>query len=76
MLDRDEIRYAAFAPETLKVDGDIEPRIRKQSICGATVYSADLTIDGRFGPLADIESNQKIIGVDRDKMLLVSAISG
>lgn len=73
---REEIRYAVFAPQLLKVDGDIETSVRKRSIYEATVYTADLDLSGRFDPIAEIDTRETVIGIEWEKMQLVVGIAG
>lgn len=73
---REETRFAVLSPKTLTVDGDIATSIRKRSIYSATVYTADLSLTGRFAPSADIESDQKITGINWDRMQVVLGVSG
>jgi inner membrane protein len=41
----------AFTPKTLTINGDINASSRRRSIFDATVYDADLSLTGGFGPL-------------------------
>lgn len=40
-----------FTPQTLTIDGAVDASIRKRSIFDATIYQAELSMKGRFGPL-------------------------
>ena len=56
-------RYAYFLPESLEIDGDIEPSVRYRGIYEVTVYTADLSISGEFLPpsFADWEIDPEAI---------------
>ncbi|OFX00066.1 MAG: hypothetical protein A3E78_10920 [Alphaproteobacteria bacterium RIFCSPHIGHO2_12_FULL_63_12] len=41
----------AFTPQTLAINGEVKTSVRKRSIFTATVYDADISLQGRFGPL-------------------------
>ncbi|MCF7835615.1 MAG: cell envelope integrity protein CreD [Candidatus Marinimicrobia bacterium] len=41
-------KYAHFLPETLSVDGSIEPQVRSRGIFDAVVYSSEIDISGKF----------------------------
>ena len=41
----------AFTPETLDIKGEVKTSVRKRSIFTATVYDADLLMEGSFGAL-------------------------
>lgn len=41
----------AFTPSTLDVKGEVNTSIRKRSIFDATVYDADILLEGKFGAL-------------------------
>jgi len=47
---RQVIGRATFLPETLSVTGALAPQIRGRNLFTAVVYSAHLTITGRFSP--------------------------
>jgi len=49
------IAYAHILPETLKIDGSIEPQKRSRGIFDAVVYSSELDLSGQFSN-ADIAS--------------------
>lgn len=72
----EEVRYAVFAPQLLKVDGDIETEVRKRSIYEATIYTADLDISGRFDPIEAIDTRETVVGIEWEKMQLVVGIAG
>ncbi|MDB5106687.1 MAG: hypothetical protein JWP91_4376 [Fibrobacteres bacterium] len=42
------IEYAHFLPETIKVDGRLEPEIRHRGIFDVALFKADLDLEGRF----------------------------
>jgi len=42
------IAYAHFLPETLSVEGVIDPQVRSRGIFDAVVYSSDITLSGTF----------------------------
>jgi len=42
------VQYAHFLPETLLVDGTIEPQIRSRGIFDAVVYSSEINFSGKF----------------------------
>ncbi|HTP59000.1 MAG TPA: cell envelope integrity protein CreD [Spirochaetia bacterium] len=44
------IEIARFLPETLRVDGSLLPQKRSRGMYDVTVYSAALTVSGRFQP--------------------------
>ena len=73
---KEVVRYAVFAPEMLRIDGDVETEIRQRSIYRATVYTADMELTGRFAPIKDIASRDRVIGIDWEKMQLAIGISG
>ena len=41
-------QYAHFLPETLLIDGAIEPQIRSRGIFDAVVYSSEINFSGKF----------------------------
>lgn len=41
----------AFTPQTLDIKGDVNTSVRTRSIFNATVYDAELSMEGRFGAL-------------------------
>ena len=43
-------RHAYFLPESLQVDGTIDPSVRYRGIYEVTVYTADLSLRGSFAP--------------------------
>jgi len=44
----EKINYAQFLPETLNVEGDINPEIRYRGIYKLVVYNANLSLSGNF----------------------------
>ncbi|PIS13440.1 MAG: cell envelope integrity protein CreD [Candidatus Tagabacteria bacterium CG09_land_8_20_14_0_10_41_14] len=42
------VQYAHFLPETLLIDGTIEPQIRSRGIFDAVVYSSEINFSGKF----------------------------
>jgi inner membrane protein len=42
------VAYAHFLPETLSVEGVIDPEVRSRGIFDAVVYSSDITLSGVF----------------------------
>ncbi len=42
-------QYAHFLPETLLIDGNLEPQIRSRGIFDAVVYSSEINFSGKFG---------------------------
>lgn len=50
----------AFTPSTLAIGGKIDSSIRKRSIFDATVYNADIQMDGRFAALAPPRFNDGV----------------
>lgn len=50
LANRVPARLAVFLPETLRVEGQLDPVRRHRGIYEAVVYSAALTISGRFTP--------------------------
>lgn len=50
----------AFTPETLDISGKVKTSVRKRSIFNATVYDADLYMEGRFGALAPPRINDGV----------------
>ena len=73
---REETRFAVFSPDSLKIEGDIDTEVRKRSIYTANVYTADLTLGGRFAPPAAIDSAEKIVATDWQDAQLVLGVSG
>lgn len=73
---REEIRHAVFAPQLLRINGDVETSVRERSIYKATVYTADLAVNGRFAPIIAIDTEEKVVGIDWDKMQLTVGIAG
>lgn len=41
-------QYAHFLPETLLIDGTVEPQIRSRGIFDAVVYSSEINLSGKF----------------------------
>jgi len=70
------VRYAVFTPEALRIEGDIVTSVRERSIYKATVYTADLTVDGAFAPITAIKTSEKVTGIDWHRMQMVVGISG
>ena len=73
---REETRYAVFSPDTLKIDGEITTSIRSRSIYNAIVYSAELTVIGRFASFIDVASDQTITGIGWQGMQAIFGVSG
>jgi inner membrane protein len=46
---REAEKLAVFLPETLKIDGQLDPERRHRGIYDAVVYTARLKLSGRFG---------------------------
>lgn len=46
-----ERRNAYFLPEQLKINGNIQPEVRKRSLYSVTLYHSDLQLTGRFDAL-------------------------
>ncbi len=44
----DITQYAHFLPETLSIDGVLEPQIRSRGIFDAVVYSSEINFSGKF----------------------------
>jgi len=43
--------FLVFTPATLSIDADVNATQRRRSIYEATIYDADIVMDGKFGPL-------------------------
>jgi inner membrane protein len=54
-----EKHTAYFLPEQLKINGKLEPEIRKRSIYKVVLYKTDLEVSGHFAPL-----NFSALGID------------
>jgi len=61
---RERRRFAVFLPETLSFDAATKSKILKRSIFETTVFSADLTITGRFGDIALQQFSDAILKAD------------
>jgi inner membrane protein len=61
-----------FLPETLEIDGVIEPGERKRSLFTVIVYTAKLKVRGRFAPpkMGDIRPRPDVILWDRASVSL------
>ncbi len=59
----EKTNYAQFLPETLNVEGAINPEIRYRGIYKVVVYNANLNFSGNFNKPASISSNIKIIKI-------------
>jgi inner membrane protein len=49
-LDSGAVKQAYVLPEELKINGTLQPTQKKRSLYNVMLYSARLTLDGRFGP--------------------------
>lgn len=47
-----KLQVLAFTPQNLAIDAAVKTDARRRSIYEATVFDADITMTGRFGPLA------------------------
>lgn len=63
-----EIKTMFILPDQLKINGDMQPIVKKRSLYKVTLYNSSLAIEGKFGPLPLDK-----LGVDRDAILWSSA---
>ncbi len=50
-LDSGVVKQAYVLPEELKINGTLQPTQKKRSLYNVMLYSAKLTLDGRFSPV-------------------------
>lgn len=65
----ENIYYAHFLPETLRIDGEIIPELRNRGIYEVVVYNCQLTISGQFAP-----PNFNELGINQEDILFDMAL--
>lgn len=68
-------RYAHFLPETLLIDGALEPQIRSRGIFDAVVYSSEINFSGKFKQPNFRDFNAGIQNVDWEGAFISVGIS-
>ena len=71
----DVTQYAHFLPETLLIDGIIEPQIRSRGIFDAVVYSSEINFSGKFAWHDIYSLGIKDVDVDWDNVFISVGIS-
>ena len=68
----EEINYAYYFPEDLKITSEIDPEIKKRGIYTTAVYNGDLTLSGKYNKpnFGDIEIDENDILWDKSKILV------
>ncbi len=68
-------QYAHFLPETLLIDGAIEPQIRSRGIFDAVVYSSEINFSGKFTQPNILNLGVEDIEADWDNVFISVGIS-
>ncbi len=71
-----ENHYYAFTPKTLAIDTTVVASQRQRSIYAATVYDADIVMDGAFGPLAAPRTGDGEVSLFWDQAVLAVKFRG
>ncbi|MEA2113611.1 MAG: cell envelope integrity protein CreD, partial [Patescibacteria group bacterium] len=69
------MQYAHFLPETLLIDGTIEPQVRSRGIFDAVVYSSEINFSGKFARPNISDLGIKDIGTDWNNAFVSVGIS-
>lgn len=67
-IEHKELNYLHILPESLEMDGEIVPQIRKRGIYEVVVYESKMALSGSFNPILN-----ETIGIDTSLILLDQA---